>query len=282
MSLNIGILSSAYKAAAPSGTLLLDDYPGAAVAYSFRKLRSAYTGNCLRVRRSSDNTEIDIGFLNNVLNTTALLTFIGASNGNITIWYDQSGNGNNVSNTSLSEQPLIALSGVLITQNSLPSSFYNQNNLKFNTQINSDTNTSAYIVGKANSTITGGPLIGHDGPGGSGMFIGQNINGVYQINSLLNSTPSFGISNTNVATTNFCIQNGYITTVYNFFVNNTAISLPTQGTWSPSTNNFWNIGRYGNNFWTVGNISEVILYKSNQLSNRTGINGNINTFYTIF
>ena len=31
-------------------------------AYSFRKLRSAYAGNAIRIRRASDNAEIDIGF----------------------------------------------------------------------------------------------------------------------------------------------------------------------------------------------------------------------------
>jgi len=51
MSLNIGILSSAYKVAAPSGNLLLDDYPSAAAAYSLRKLRTAYSGSAIRVRR---------------------------------------------------------------------------------------------------------------------------------------------------------------------------------------------------------------------------------------
>ena len=41
---------------------LLDLYPSAAAAYSVRKLRAAYTGNAIRVRRSSDNTEQNIGF----------------------------------------------------------------------------------------------------------------------------------------------------------------------------------------------------------------------------
>ena len=43
------------------GTPLLDVYTGAAAAYSLRKLRSDYTGACLRVRRSSDSAEQDIG-----------------------------------------------------------------------------------------------------------------------------------------------------------------------------------------------------------------------------
>jgi hypothetical protein len=42
--------------------LLLDLYPNAAVAYSLRKLRTAYSGSAIRVRRSVDNTEQDFGF----------------------------------------------------------------------------------------------------------------------------------------------------------------------------------------------------------------------------
>jgi hypothetical protein len=52
------VLSSA--AAAP---LILDQIGApSAAAYSLRKLRAAYAGNAIRVRRSSDNAELDIGF----------------------------------------------------------------------------------------------------------------------------------------------------------------------------------------------------------------------------
>jgi hypothetical protein len=45
------------------GSDLLDLYPDAVVAYSSaRRLRSAYSGPLIRVRRSSDSTEQDIGF----------------------------------------------------------------------------------------------------------------------------------------------------------------------------------------------------------------------------
>jgi hypothetical protein len=58
--------------------LLLDLYPNAAVAYSLRKLRTAYSGMAIRVRRGVDNAEQDIGFdsLGN-LDTEALLDFNG-------------------------------------------------------------------------------------------------------------------------------------------------------------------------------------------------------------
>jgi hypothetical protein len=76
----------------PPVQLLLDANPGASVAYSLRKLSSAYAGSAIRVRRSSDNAEQDINFTGGVLDTSTLLTFCGAGNGFITRWYDQSGN----------------------------------------------------------------------------------------------------------------------------------------------------------------------------------------------
>ena len=55
---------------------LLDQYGDAAAAYSLRKLRSGYTGSAIRVRRSSDNTERDMGFYDNELDTVALLDWV--------------------------------------------------------------------------------------------------------------------------------------------------------------------------------------------------------------
>ena len=57
--------------------LLLDTYPNAEVAYSLRKLRTAYTGSAIRVRRSSDNAEQDISFIGNDLDTQTMLDFVG-------------------------------------------------------------------------------------------------------------------------------------------------------------------------------------------------------------
>jgi hypothetical protein len=57
--------------------LLLDLFPNAAVAYSLRKLRTAYSGNAIRVRRSRDNAEQDINFVGGDLDTQSLLDFVG-------------------------------------------------------------------------------------------------------------------------------------------------------------------------------------------------------------
>ena len=54
---------------------LLQQYPGAAAAYSLTKLDLNYTGDAIQVRRDSDNAILDIGFDGNLLDTTALTNF---------------------------------------------------------------------------------------------------------------------------------------------------------------------------------------------------------------
>lgn len=94
----------------------------AQLAYGLRKLRTAYTGNAIRVRRSSDSTQTDIGFtLTGELDTTALLAFCGAGNGFIVTWYDQSGNGRDITQSTGVAQPQIVISGAVLTRNSKPS-----------------------------------------------------------------------------------------------------------------------------------------------------------------
>ena len=107
--------------------LLLDNYgTNIGGAYSFRKLSSTYSGNCIRVRRSSDNLEADIGFDGNYLDESALLAHTGtggSDDGFITKWYDQSGafvgtpsaiNDGDLAQNFNQYQPRIVNSGVIV------------------------------------------------------------------------------------------------------------------------------------------------------------------------
>lgn len=99
---------------------ILDTYTVGA-AYSTRKLRTAYGGSAIRVRRSSDNTEQDIGFDGSGdLDTSALTSFVGANNGFVVTWYDQSGNARNATTSTAARQPQIVSSGTVLTENSRP------------------------------------------------------------------------------------------------------------------------------------------------------------------
>ena len=94
---------------------LLDTIAGASAAYSLRKIRDAYIGNCLKVRRSSDNTTLDIGFVDGWLDESSLLTFCGAGSGYVDTWYDQSTNAKNLTQATTGLQPRIVNAGVVET-----------------------------------------------------------------------------------------------------------------------------------------------------------------------
>lgn len=103
-----------------SATMVDDLSLGAPLfAFSVRRLRAAYSGNCLRVRRSNDNAEQDIAFFNDYIDTGALATFVGANSAYVVTWYDQSGNGNNATQATTDRQPKLVASGANITLGSV-------------------------------------------------------------------------------------------------------------------------------------------------------------------
>lgn len=108
----------------PVGGLLLDLYPGAAAAYSLRQLSASFTGPVVRVRRSSDNTESDIGLVDGMLNEAALLAFVGTGDAFVTTWYDQSGNARNATQATAANQPRIVLGGVVDKVNGRPAASF--------------------------------------------------------------------------------------------------------------------------------------------------------------
>lgn len=82
-------------------------------AAAVNRLLTSYTGPLLRVRRSSDNAEQDIGYLvNGALNTTVLASFVGSDSAFVTRWYDQSGAGNDFIQSTAASQPRLVNAGV--------------------------------------------------------------------------------------------------------------------------------------------------------------------------
>jgi hypothetical protein len=61
-------------------TTLPADVASAAAAYSLRKVRSAYTGNAVQIRRTSDNVEVDVAFDgNDEVSTSSAITVTSGS-----------------------------------------------------------------------------------------------------------------------------------------------------------------------------------------------------------
>lgn len=288
MGLNLGIIASS-RSSAPSAALLLDTYPGAAAAYSLRKLRTAYTGAAIRVRRSSDNTETDIGFNGGGgLDTTALTTFIGANNGFVTKWYDQSGNTRDATQSTTTSQPKIVSSGVINLQGTKPAILFDgsTNSLFFSPALSVSAMSNFSIF----RNTKGGPVgriwslaasTGNDygNTNSATLYIGSTYVECIRNNNVVQST---------IAIATYCC----ITTIFdgtNKKIKGNAASFTSNA----STGNFGaTIGCIGYNAGTSGAISpqdrfggnmlEQIYYYSDQTSNNTGINLNINTYYSIY
>jgi hypothetical protein len=265
MSLKLGLLASSMQQAnAP----LLDTYPGAFAAYSLRKLRTAYGGSAIRVRRSSDNTESDIGFNGGGgLDTTALTTFVGAGNGFVRTWYDQSGNARNQIQTINANQPSIVTSGAVILVNGKPSisqDGVSGRMLTLNSNINV-ANLSIFQVFKINDTTF------QTNFGGGSNYVLFGFTASFPPDSI---TVSSRFKNGASLVTNDAPQ---VTTNYG---NNTQILSSAFYTGAVT----WAGFGWGNSTsWpTVGNIQEHIWFTSSQASNRTGIETNINSYYTIY
>ena len=105
-----------------NGAALTASNPSAA-AFSLRRLSSCYSGPAIQVRRSSDNSIINVGFLSDgTLDTVTLKSFVGGNNGFVTVWYDQSVNDDNQSNLfTFSEQ---TQSSAFITNGSVPAMMF--------------------------------------------------------------------------------------------------------------------------------------------------------------
>jgi hypothetical protein len=107
-------LSPAPGSGGGGGTLALDliSVPALCAVSACRKLRSAYGGPCMRVRRSSDSTQQDIGFLGNVLDQAALLAFVGAGSGYVITLYDQGPAARHLTQADPLKQPIVVNAGV--------------------------------------------------------------------------------------------------------------------------------------------------------------------------
>lgn len=267
--------------------LFLNEVPDAAAAYSLQKLNNNYTGSAIRVRRSSDNTEQDIGFTaSGALNTSALTSFVGSNNGFITKWYDQSGLSQDLSQTTGTNQPQIVSSGSVITRNSKPTILFDGTNDSLSTAgalsidngpitmiavaYSTSTATFNYISGGADFATANGFQYA------LGLIPGKFL---FEIKS----APSASDIQVNKSVNHFLLVGIVQGSTQYFYINGASnsktIGLPygpsslpfTIGAPTPATGSFFN-----------GEVSEVITYGSSKLSNISLINSNINSRYGIY
>lgn len=89
----------------------LDTYTNLTAVWSVRRLLKSYSGNLIGLRRDSDNAEANFGYdSSGNLDTVAIAAWLGAANGYLHTWYDQSGAGNNLVQAVAGNQALYAAS----------------------------------------------------------------------------------------------------------------------------------------------------------------------------
>lgn len=249
---------------------MLDSLSVASVgAFSIRRLRTAYTGKAINVRRSSDNTTTDIGFTSaGDLDTSSLLTFAGSGNAFIVTWYDQSGNGANATQATAANQPQIVNAGAVVIQNTKPSpEFYIASTISsllatinaFSAGyalnavvINTGAQTYAAIADKASSTGVAGPwmMFGQSGNWGA-LFSG---NGTSQTNYTFTTA-----YNALKVITHQILASSLAGTVY---ANGTQVLSNTWTDYGDTTNQVTIGKRADNATWLQGNLSELVLFAS--------------------
>ena len=273
--------------------VLLDDYPNAAAAYSLRKLRSAYTGDVIRVRRASDNTEQNIGFVNDILDTSSLTTFCSGTNGFVTTWYDQSGNVRNATQTTAANQPQIVSSGSVILENGKPT-IKNTGTTGLKTiSVNLSTASDLSIFTVYKQTSTSDSVIfetsrDFNSSTGGILLIQSNLTfSTLQKNSLYTVVNHNNVSLNQQIVSTYLKANTIQSDFSDVFKNNALLTQTLDPINNRNTISFPNdilslFSRNASSIGIIGNYQELILYPSNQVSNNSNINNNINDFYSIY
>ena len=292
LGLGLGVNSITSQKVGAGFTGILDEYSGAAAAYSVRRLSSTYTGAALRVRRVSDGTEQDIGFnASNELDTDALTTFVNGGAGFVSKWYNQSGDPTYDLSVAASGQPRIAsASGVVILENGKPCLTFNGSShyltlggtedagmlgdiSVFSVNKNLGTSTSVVIstglTGSSTAKVIQWALTGNT----SNRYIGTTSDGTTRINQEVTAT-NYG---SQVLVSMINDESGNL----QLFADGVASNGETAVAPMNDANYALEVGRdpFRASYYFSGTQQELILYRS--LPNRTGIESNIATHYGI-
>ena len=263
-----------------TASLLLDQY-GANItaAYSIRKLRTAYTGSAMRIRRHSDNAEQDIGFdSNGDLDTAAITSFVGANDAAIVTWYEQSGQASNwnLTNSTTTGQPRITdSSGNIYTLNGKPAikDTSGPQRLSFNTTFGDAPSAITQpfhtfnVVLYANSA----DKMLFDGESGD-VRISAYYGNVYRMYA--GSAVSTGTTQSN---TQVLVDGSFNDSSSYLFENNvsqgTSLNIGTN-----TMNRLYLMGKSR----SLGQTQEFLIYDADVTTNRTNIADNINTYFSIY
>jgi hypothetical protein len=275
----------------PASSFVLDtvDNTGLVVALSYRRLRTAWTGGAVELRRSNNNAMATIGFSGEHYDTAAQTTHLGGNDGFLATWLNQAANGLNATQTTNANQPRLASGGtaeVLGTRQAARLIHTSQQFMDI-ASIGSGSAATAIVVWAANSATPSGydgPLLGNwtsdTTQGQHWPFTDGNLyDNFCHSNRSSAAVSSWGITSPSVAS--IISQSGS----YRFWFNNVLRINNATGNTTIRTASGHRIGRSdspgGANYWN-GRVAELIVFKR-ALSDteRTAIQSNIAAYYGI-
>ena len=280
-----GVVFSALPASAPVN-LLFDLFPGAGFGYSYRKLRTLHINPDIKARENANSQ--DIGFLEDVIDSNALLAFTGSNDGFIPIVYDQSTNANNLTQTIASEQLQIVDAGALITSNNLAAAQWANRRGGIVASIAFSGMTDIWFFDVLDVTTTSAPQVLYESSpnyaNNTGAFligIEQNAIRVSNRNSLGEGRNNYDIS-TGRQVISIRMRAGVsIATFSEVYINGVQIPLASTvgGGNSVFSNQTLYLSRGGRFFGFLGKRQELTFYSTDQSSNRVGIETNLINYY---
>ena len=265
---------------APPADYLLDDYPGASAAYSLRELTTtSWNAGDWVIKAGRGGDGVDASFTATELTdgTIDALSVAGSGTGTawVKVWYDQSGNSNDASNSSF---PLIVQSGAVLTDGIL----FDGNDDYFNCGFGhgSTSAQSMMVVGNSNNLGLRSPLDGRQAnDDGLGFLLLGGINDFMRFHA--DATDVFtGATSTS---TQYLWSGYYGSSTATIFRDGTQTDTAAAPSAMSANTTTYKIGRTGftaSTFWG-GRITEVIIYPDDQSANQAGIDGNITTHYGI-
>ena len=260
----------------PSSINLLDFSPAA--AFSLRSFDSSADPTVVNVRRSTGGTQ---DFKASEITDGTLATWVGSGNdGFVTEWYDQSGNNVTATQATASDQPKIVSSGAVVLENSKPA-------IDMNTGLASDrldvsqtfrasniNNFSLFTVQKASGTNSAYGIKLGGAPDGR-SYLPRNGSGTnffsYGDNLVAISLGSAPTDSQLVSAIAGATQGNAQAFVNGSSQGSVALQSAAQG-----GNPKFGAGP------TTGTMQEVVMFHNDQSANRTIIEGDINTYYSIY
>jgi hypothetical protein len=205
-------------------------------------------------------------------------------NGFVETWYDQSGNGKDLTQTTANKQPKIVDTGSLVTLSGKPSIkpdgsddfLINQDSI-WDTISNSA--LSCFTVTEK-STVTNKQLwaIGSTADNdGDWLMGGASTAGNVQFRGA-----RFSSNIVNTGTSGTMLLTAFDVTGGDAFINGSAMGVAASGSPSTTADRLVLFARREGDSFTTQKISEAIFFANDQASNRVDIETNMNNFYSIF